>query len=177
MKRWENLLLVIDKPTNRIVFRTPWSDWPQMIPTSHQLAVRNYKGWVDFSDTQWNDFQVAWPRLMYGLETYDPQTHPLDRETNSRLLVEREKSALAWRWLNVLYAFDRSVTGMIPGIDLVDSDAELKLLEQERAVVKSMIAQDLKKHWKRIWEATSNEELVAIANEIKFESRNSQAFM
>ena len=176
MKKWENLLLVMDKPTERIVFRAPWKEWPQMIPSTSQHVVRNYNGWTEFSDSDWSGFRVAWPRLVHGLELYDENIVPIDSVTRDRLVVERIKSGLAWRWLNVLYSFDRSVSGMIPGIDVVDNEIELKLLQQERESVKKMIADDLKKNWQRIWEASSKTELDAIAAELKFEGRNSQGF-
>jgi len=90
--------------------------------------------------------------------------------------MEREKCALAWRWLNVMYALNRSVTGMIPGIDVAPTLAEENLLREERAQVQTMIKNDILVYWPKIWSASTMAEVEAIGTELKSVSRNSQAF-
>jgi hypothetical protein len=172
--RWENLLVVVDKKTRRIIYRSAWSEWPQMIPATPRLAVRNWKGWSKFTEEKdWNSFNIGWPRAGFGdLELFEDATS----EEIETFKLDRTKSAMALRWLNVLYALDRSVSGMIPGIDFADTPAELELMLQERQSVRSMIQNDLKTYWASIWEAQSLKSLEQIAFQIKLESKNVQAF-
>lgn len=172
--RWENLLVVMNKETRRIVYRNVWTEWPQMIPANPGLAVRNWKGWTNFTDDkQWNEFNIAWPKAGFGdLELLENA----DSKDIAIFQLDRAKSAMAWRWLNVHYLLDRSVSGMIPGIDFADTPAELELMLQERQSVRSMIQHDLKTYWASIWEADSLKSLEQIAFQIKLESKNVQAF-
>lgn len=172
--RWENLLVVVDKKTRRIIHRSAWAEWPQMIPATPRLAVRNWKGWSKFTEEKdWSNFNIAWPQSGFGdLELLEDATS----EEIETFKLDRTKSAMALRWLNVLYALDRSVSGMIPGIDFADTPAELELMLQERQSVRSMIQNDLKTHWASIWEADSLKSLEQIAFQIKLESKNVQAF-
>lgn len=173
MKRWENLLLVIDKNTYRVVFRTAWSEWPQMIPSSNFLIARNYKGWVEATDQNWQNFEVRWPDLIHGLEITDQK---LDQSDVTKLLLARAQSAFAWRWLSVLYTVDKNTAGMIPGIDLVSTPAEAELLNQERMAIKNMIKEDLLTYWEKIWNTTNIEELESLVHKIKITTRTGHAW-
>lgn len=173
MKKWENLLVVIDKSTGRLIFRSFWTEWPQMIPGNNRFAVRNWRGWNDWTEEDWNQFTLSWSNVMRPVERAEI---PLTDEDRARLPVEREKAAVAWRWLNVLYALHRSTEGMIPGIYVYESEAEKDLLEQERQSVKELIRQDLSQYWARIWNASTMEEIESLAEELRFTSRNSQAY-
>lgn len=173
MKKWENLLVVVDKRTERMVFRSFWTEWPQMIPGNNMFAVRNWRGWNDWSDEDWNNFKLNWGDIMRPVERDET---PLSDSDRARLHVEREKSAVAWRWLNVLYSLHRSTEGMIPGIHLYESESERRLIEQERQSVNELIRKDLSQHWTKIWDASSMEEIESLAEELRFTSRNSQAY-
>jgi len=171
--KWENLILVVDVKSRSVVNRFAYQEWPQMIPATHTTTVRQWKGWNDFTDKEWDSFDIVWPSVATSLERRD---NPLSNEDIARLQIERRKAGVAWRWLGVLYMLDKSVTGMIPGIDIAATPAEEDLLRQERETVRGMIKQDLQDYWPRIWACTSLDEIEAIATEIKLSSRNSQAF-
>jgi len=175
MKKWENLLVVIDKSTERLVFRSFWTEWPQMIPGNNRFAVRNWRGWNDWTNDDWNNFTLRWHNVMHPVERATPDD-VLSDEDRARLPIEREKSAVAWHWLNVLHALHRSTEGMIQGIHMYDSAAEKELLEQEHQAVKDLIRRDLSQHWARIWNASTMEEIENLAEELRFTSRNSQAY-
>lgn len=175
--KWENLLVVIDKATNRLVYRAAWADWPQMIPATTDHIVRNWKGFNNWTNDDWNKFEIVWPDLTQSVtRASEANILPLTTEEHDRLCIERDKCGLAWRWLNVLYSLNKSVMGMIPGIDIADTLAELNLIKQERSIIQCMIKDDIQTYWHRIWEAKSLEEIESIAIEIKSTSRNSQAF-
>ena len=175
--KWENLLVVMDKPTGRLIYRAAWTDWPQMIPTTTDYAVRRWSGFNDWTDSEWKNFEIVWPSLTQNISrASELDKLPLPKEEYDRLCFEREKCGLAWRWLNVLYSVNKSVMGMIPGIDIANTPTEEKLLQQERSTIQDMIKQDIQTYWARIWEAKSLSEIESIAIEIKSTSRNSQAF-
>ena len=173
MRRWENLLLVLDKNTSRVVFRTAWSEWPQMVPSSNFLTVRNYKGWVEATDQNWQNFEVKWPSLIHGLAISE---QPIEKDDMSKLLLARAQSAFAWRWLSALYTVDKSTAGMIPGIDLASTPAEEELIRQERQAVKDMIKEDLLTYWGKIWNTDSVNELESIIHKIKITTKTGHAW-
>ena len=175
--KWENLLVVLDKQTSRLVYRSAWAEWPQMIPTTPDYAVRQWRGFNDWTEADWTNFEITWPDVNQGAVRANPaKTLPLTEQDLVRLQMEREKCALAWRWLNVMYALNRSVTGMIPGIDVAPTLAEENLLLEERTQVQNMIKNDILVYWPKIWSASTMAEVEAIGTELKSVSRNSQAF-
>lgn len=165
---YEDLLLVIKKSNNRVVYRTQYSEWPRMIPASPNYIVRRRQGDMPFSGADWSSFGVVWNR-------FNLEYRPTPKSEIDEMEVDRMKSRLAWVWLNVLHNANNNTMGMLPGIDLCDTMVELNHLEKERAVVKKLISDELKQYWEPLWCCNTKAEVEKIATELNLQNQLNQA--
>ena len=163
---YQDLLLVVKKTTNRVVFRTMYSEWPRMISASPDYIVRRRQDDISFSDTQWNS--VIWQKFRLEIK-------PILPDEMSTFKVDNLKCRVAWTWLNVLHNANISTMGMLPGIDLCDTMVELSHLEQERLAIKELIKSELKQYWSPLWNANTIEEIERIATELNLQNNFNQA--
>lgn len=163
---YQDLLLVVKKSTNRVVFKTIYSEWPRMIPASPDYIVRRRQDDISFNESQWNS--VIWYKFNLEIKPISPDEMPMYK-------VDNLKCQVAWTWLNVLHNANRSTMGMLPGIDLCDTMVELNHLEQERVAIKELIKNELKQYWSPLWNANTLEDVERIATELNLQNHLNQA--
>lgn len=174
MKTRSNFIVGIDDKTTRIIWKARWQDWPQMVPATQDVIIRHYKGVDDFTEEEWNRFRLKWASLARGVERVEGED--LGMAEMDRLRLAKLKCYMAWNWINILHILHRSTQGMIPGIDIVTTEKEQALLDQERASVQRIIKGDLLSNWTALWESRTRADLEKLAAQIYYESRNGQAW-
>lgn len=159
---FREMIIAVDKDTQRIVWTTPYREWPRMMPSTAQLAVFAWRGNMDVDNAALEGFEVRHDRGNLSLSGPFP-----DGEEKQRLLFVREKCILCWRWLIQLHDLQLSTQGLLPGISLgANNTNDRKLFEEEKARMAEVIAQEIAQYHDMIWISSTREELESVAMDI-----------
>lgn len=167
---WMNVLVVIDNRTERIVMRDNWRNWPNMIPATTHVTVRNWKGFSNYDPSDWKDFNLIFPQA--SPDPIKQSTSTLSTVEIERLTFERHRANLAWRWLCGLDDQNRSAEGMIPGVEIYSNEREKNLLQQEKEHLHELIRKDIVRFWPRIWQCQNHQQVTDVFTEIRLEGIN-----
>lgn len=159
---FREMIMAVDKESQRVIWHTPYREWPRMMPSTAQLAVFAWRGSVDVKDQDFDDLNVRHDRRGIELSSFDG-----DESEKERLLFAREKCILCWRWLIQLHDLRLSTMGLLPGIPLGKKNTnDRELFEQEQSRMIEVIADEINRYHDRIWLAADPKELELLAQEM-----------
>jgi hypothetical protein len=166
------VLVAVEKEINRIAWISPYKEWPRLRPLDPYLSILSYRGIITTAKMQnIYDFQVtlAEDKLI--------QLGPVDAEQKSRLVLLNRKCAVCYRWLSGLHLLSMSVDGYIPDVPLGRTGTNDRMLfEQERTIMREIIATEIANNHHLIWDAVDIQELERIAEHLgEKRHRNQQA--
>jgi len=159
---FRELLIGVDKETQIIVWYTPYREWPRMMPSDPNLAIFPWRGFTDIALKDMDELKVIHDKA--NLHLKEQEIPMLEKE---RLLFQRKKCMLCWRWLIQLHDLQRSVQGFLPSLPLgKEGTQDRKLFHEEQSRVSKVIAEEITENHDRIWLARDSDELMAIAEHL-----------
>lgn len=159
---FRELLIAVDKETQRVVWRTHYREWPRMMPSDPNLAVFPWRG---FTEVQLNDIDDL--RVIHDKAEIRIADVEFSKNEKERLLFLREKCMLCWRWLIQLHDLQRSVQGFLPFYPLgKEGTNDRKLFYEEQSRVMKVIVDEIEENHDKIWLAKDSDELSEIAEHI-----------
>lgn len=159
---FRELLIAVDKSTQRIVWKTPYREWPRMMPSDPNLAIFPWRGYTEVQLKDMDDLRVIHDRA--DIRILDQEIPKPEKE---RLLLLREKCMLCWRWLIQLHDLQKSVQGFLPFMPLgKEGTQDRKLFYEEQSRVSKIIAEEITDNHDRIWLAMDMDELSEIAEHL-----------
>lgn len=169
-----NLLVVMDRETDRLVWATPYQEWPRLVPGLATLSSFQYFDPEGPSMVDINDLMVR--RELGDGNKFIKVGLPIGAEFR-KLILLKAKCDLTWRWLIGLHRLSLSVQGYIPNVPLgLPGTNDRALFEQELATVRENIAREINdNHW-RIWAAETSSELEKIEQDLLVNRHSSQIY-
>lgn len=160
--QFRELIIAVDKETQRIVWHTPYREWPRMMPSTAQLAIFPWRGNTDVTNKSIDNLTVKHDRGGLALVDEFP-----DGAEKDRLLFVREQCILCWRWLIQLHDLRLSTVGLLPGIPLGKAGSnDRKLFEEEQSRMVDVITEEIAQYHDMIWMASDMDELELVATEM-----------